>query len=41
MFEKLKEQKKMGCRGRKSYRTRPSIEVWKKTKGRAVEQDQV
>ena len=41
MFEKLKEQKKMGCRGRKCYRTRPSIEVWKKTKGRAVEQDQV
>lgn len=34
MFEKLKEQKKMGCRGRKSCRTRPSIKVWKKTKYR-------
>ena len=26
---------------RKSYRTRPSIEVWKKTIGRAIEQDHV
>ena len=41
MFEKLKKQRKMGCRGRNSYRTRPSIEIWKKTKGRAIEQEQV